>query len=210
MFVNHSVINSTLHVNIKQVCYGQYLKHSRSPCDRVHVSHFAPAVSWFRKQLGFVSWLLYHRDWCLQPTNHSVCPISHDGWSVHNHQMSSSSTAVLVVPPWQQPQPRLTDGPLKRQCTWSGFCFQSVGFLFGVTVPLQISWTPALKPGHTSILLNRYGGLVDFPDHVFTFYEKHLGGCPVDVHVCESQSIGLQSECTVALSSPRCPRPAAP
>ena len=147
----------------------------------------------------------------------SVCPISHDGWSACNHQMSSSSTAVLVVPPWQQPQPRLTDGPLKRQCTWFLFsiCGFSVWRYCTFTNPMNTS-IKAWSHQHPLHLVKQIWEVQDFPDHVFTFYERHLGRCPLDVCVCvcvcvcESQSIGLQSECTVALSSPRCPRPAAP
>ena len=115
----------------------------------------------------------------------SVCPISHDGWSARNHQMSSSSTAVLVVPPWQQPQPRLTDGPLKRQCTWFLFsiCGFSVWRYCTFTNPMNTS-IKAWSHQHPLHLVKQIWEVQDFPDHVFTFYERHLGRCPLDVCVC--------------------------
>lgn len=44
-----------------------------------------------------------------------VSLISHGGVSVPGACTSAPRSASLTVPPWQQPQARLTDGPLKQQ-----------------------------------------------------------------------------------------------
>lgn len=57
------------------------------------------------------------------------------GSSSQPPNVSSSSVAALTVPPWQQPQTRFTDGPLKRQCSWSGGVWGRVLFPVIVRAP---------------------------------------------------------------------------
>lgn len=82
------------------------VKHNWSPCDRPHISHIST-------QFSVSSWQS-RNSWLFLDS-----PISPVRFVHSPRAVSSSTTAVLIVPPWQQPQPWFTDGPLKQQCSWS-------------------------------------------------------------------------------------------
>lgn len=71
--------------------------------------------------------------------------------------VSSSSVAALTVPPWQQPQTRFTDGPLKRQCSWSRGCkavccfqtlseLQTCAAMLSSLIPSFVKWLREVEP----------------------------------------------------------------
>lgn len=77
---------------------------------------------------------------------------SHNRWSSSRRpNVCSSSVAALTVPPWQQPQTRFTDGPLKRQCSWSGGVRGRE--LLPVTVTVPVMWITLVRgPCYCSML----------------------------------------------------------
>lgn len=126
-----------LHVNKEAgVLSAVFKTQSVSVWQRLHQSHYNSSIL-IQKAARLVDCVLTpvpKQQGSVSPADcpSSVWSVTRVDLSITPPNVSSSSTAVLIVPPRQQPQPRLTDGPLKQQCSWSGwtwsyFCFYFAG-----------------------------------------------------------------------------------
>lgn len=134
------------------------------------------SVTSHQQYLGSESSSTSGLDFCIQTTGFCVssrlslvCPISHDGQSVRNYLISSSSSAVLTVPPRQQPQPRLTDGPLKQQRSGSGRMWSFIWFILAKVKSTAHPHIGGFSHFDELVLFSELCGHVKLPDSPVSF-----------------------------------------